>query len=438
MNKSLAALIAQRTEKTAAAGVLINAGEAENRDLNETEQVSLAAIKADLKGLDARIERMHEQEKAELRAGSIIIANPDSPGSLQGGAPEKHKDPKGLFQSFGEFAHSVVLATVSKNRNVDERLIFQAAAPSTGMREAVGADGGFLVPPEFSSEVWRLTITPNSILPLTSNVEIQGNTMSFPKDISVPWGTDGIQAYWQAELTAGTPTKPALQLDQLYLEKLMALVPVSEEMVDDAPALNSYLQPLIAERMQWKYEDAFFHALGVGMPKGFMTSSGLITVTKTAGFTYTAGAAVSVQDVGNMMCRMTAAGYSRAVWMIHPSLIGSLIALQIGTHPMWMPPGGLVSAPAGTLLGRPIIVSEHCRAPLVAGDIVLADWKGYRTITKAGGMKTATSMHLYFDADAIAFRTTFRINGQPILNAAINPANGSETLGHFIVLDDTR
>jgi hypothetical protein len=31
--------------------------------------------------------------------------------------------------------------------------------------------------------------------------------------------------------------------------------------------------------------------------------------------------------------------------------------------------------------------------------VLLADLSYYQTITKAGGMQTATSMHLYFDAD---------------------------------------
>lgn len=439
MNKHLAALIAQRTEKTASARGLLDVANAADRDLTAEEQTQFDAIQAGLASLTARIDREHEMEKAELKAGSIIIANPNSPGAITVGAPEKHKDPAGAFKAAGEFMQAVIHAGNTRGRNVDERLVFQAAAPSTGMRESVGADGGYLVPPEFSNDIWSLTVNPLSVLPLTQNVNVQGNSMTFLKDVSQPWGTDGVQAYWQAELTAGTVSKPALQQEQMLLEKLMALVPVSEEMQADASALNSYLPPLIAQKIQWKYEDAFFHAVGAGTPRGFMQSGGLITVTKDAAHTYAVGAATSVQDLGMMMARLTAASYSRAVWHIHPSMISSLIRLTIGTQPVWTPPNsGLANAPGGFLLGRPVLPSEHCKAPLVVGDIVLADWQGYRTITKSGGMQTATSMHLYFDADAMALKVTFRINGQPILNAAINPANGSDTLGHFVVLDDSR
>ena len=39
-----------------------------------------------------------------------------------------------------------------------------------------------------------------------------------------------------------------------------------------------------------------------------------------------------------------------------------------------------------------------------------------------------------FDADAMAFRTTFRMDGQPKLAAPITPAKGSNTLSPFVQL----
>lgn len=436
MNKQIAALIAAKNGKLAEARSLIDAAEAANRDLSEAEQTQFESIQSDVGSLTTRIERLQAQELAEAQAGSVIVANPNSAGAIQVGAPERHRDASGGFQSLGEFARAVVTAATSQGHNADQRL-FRAAAPSTGMRESVGADGGYLVPPEFSTQVWQLTQTSESILPMTENTEVTGNSMSFIKDVSTRWGTDGVQAYWQGELTATTATKPVLQRESMQLEKLMVLVPVSEEMIADAAALNSYLQPKMAEKIVWKYEDAFFHGSGAGVPKGFMAGGGLVTVTKDAGHTYSAVAAVSVGDLGGMMARVL--GYQQSVWMIHQSLLTSLIKLQIGDHAAWTPPTtGIAGAPLGFLFGRPILPKESCKAPLVVGDIVLANWKGYRTITKAGGLQTATSMHLYFDADATAFRVTFRVNGQPLLGATISPANGNDTLSHFVVLDDSR
>lgn len=442
MNKHLAALLAAKKAKVDAARAILNAadGNAENPgQLNAEQQAAYDSALAEIATLDVRIAREQELATAEANLGAVTVLNPNAAGSIVVSPPRQHNDATGGFAAFGEFLRATVQAGATRGRQVDDRLVFQSAAPGSGMNEGTGADGGYLVPPEFSRAVWQLMQNPLSVLPLTDNVDVTGNSMSFLKDVSTPWGTDGVQAYWQAELAAGTVSRPKLARDQMFLEKLMVLVPVSEEMMQDGAALETYLRPKMAEKIQWKYEDAFFHAAGAGMPKGFMQGGGVVEVTKTAGFTYSATAAISVEDLGAMMARMPASWYARAVWHIHTSLWPSLIKLAIANQPVFTPPtAGIQNAPGGSLLGRPLMPSEHCKAPTVKGDIVLADWKGYRTITKAGGMQTATSMHLYFDADATAFRVTYRINGEPILTAPVSPANGSDTLSHFVILDDTR
>ena len=97
--------------------------------------------------------------------------------------------------------------------------------------------------------------------------------------------------------------------------------------------------------------------------------------------------------------------------------------------------GGINQLPQfGTILGRPMIISHHAAALSSAGDVQLHDMSYYRTITKAGGVQTASSMHLYFDADAMALRSTFRVDGSPKIASAISPAKGSTTLSPFIQL----
>jgi hypothetical protein len=43
-------------------------------------------------------------------------------------------------------------------------------------------------------------------------------------------------------------------------------------------------------------------------------------------------------------------------------------------------------------------------------------------------------MHLYFDADLTAFRTTFRMDGQSKIAAPISPAKGATTMSPYIQL----
>lgn len=84
--------------------------------------------------------------------------------------------------------------------------------------------------------------------------------------------------------------------------------------------------------------------------------------------------------------------------------------------------------------GRPIVLSEHASPFSSQSDISLLDLSYYRSITSRGGIQTATSMHVYFDADATAFRTTFRVDGGPKIENAITPPKSTNKRSPFVTL----
>ena len=106
---------------------------------------------------------------------------------------------------------------------------------------------------------------------------------------------------------------------------------------------------------------------------------------------------------------------------------------NVGGFGVYMPPGGITGAQYGTLLGRPIVMTEAAPALSSAGDISLCDFSEYIAITK-GGVQADQSMHFYFDQNVRAFRFVMRVGGQPWLSAAIARKNGSNTLSHFVAL----
>lgn len=140
---------------------------------------------------------------------------------------------------------------------------------------------------------------------------------------------------------------------------------------------------------------------------------------------------VVAENVAKMFARQLRP--DRGVWLINNDVYPQLLLLNKANQMLWTPDFRL--GPGGALFGRPVIMTQLCKTVGDQGDIVFADLSYYRTITKAGGIETATSMHLYFDAGAAAFRATFRIDGQPSISAAVSPANGSNTLSPFVVLD---
>jgi HK97 family phage major capsid protein len=437
MSAKIRALQAKKATKVQAARALTDAATAADRDLNAEEQTQFDALSADIKSLNAQIEReqLLAAEEAGMSASGVVVRD----GAVISTSENVADDPKQGFNSLGEFAKAVAGSALSGVR--DNRLSMSAAiagrndrmaaAPTTFGNEGAGQDGGFAIPPAFSNEIWRLSLGEDSLLPQTQNTEITGNSMIFPKDESTPWGSNGVQVYWQSEATQATQSKPFLGTETLVLHKLMALVPVSNEMVDDGFAIGSYLQQVTPERIAWKTNEAILFGDGVGKPLGALNGASTITQAKDSG---QSTLTLSTTNISNMVTRLLPGQLKNAFWLATPDILPYLEALTVGNYPIYLPNFTLAEAPYGMLKGRPLMLSEHASAFSSKGDLNLLSLKGYRTITKAGGIQTATSMHLYFDADATAFKFSFRLNGKPILSAPVTPPKSSVTRAHFVTL----
>lgn len=416
--KRIRELQARRAALLAEGKALTDLAAKESRDFTDDESVKFDDIKAQIGAVDRSLEaeQFIIENQRNAPAADVIV-----------GDDLKATDPKRGFRSFGEFAHSVAGAALG--RQVDGRL---AAAPTTFNNESVGADGGFAIPPAFSQEIWKLSLGENSLIPLTQNTEVSGNSMIFPKDETTPWGGTGVQTYWQNEAKSGTESKLVLGTDALVLHKLMTLVPVTNELISDGFAIGSYLSQVAPERITWKVNEAILFGDGVGKPTGALTTGGpLVVQAKEAG---QAAATINQQNLSKMVSRLLPGELGNAIWLGNPDVIPALEAMTVGNYPVYLPNMTAANAPYGMLKGRPLQLSEHAEALGSQGDINLLSLRGYRTITKAGGVETATSMHLYFDADATAFRFIFRINGKPLMSKPVTPPKSSNTRSHFVTL----
>jgi HK97 family phage major capsid protein len=192
----------------------------------------------------------------------------------------------------------------------------------------------------------------------------------------------------------------------------------------------------MALSVRWKTNEAIMFGTGNGTPLGIFTGAASVVQAKDAG---QSTLTLSTTNLLNMFSRLPPGSYSSAIWQINNTVIPALGSLTLGNYPIFLPvanpsQGGLAGGIQWTLLGRPVLITQHAKAFTSQGDVILTDLGYYQTITKSEGIQTATSMHLYFDADAMAFRVTFRVDGQPKIAAPISPANGSTTLSPFVQL----
>ncbi|GAB6172971.1 hypothetical protein JCM15765_24490 [Paradesulfitobacterium aromaticivorans] len=189
-----------------------------------------------------------------------------------------------------------------------------------------------------------------------------------------------------------------------------------------------------SEEFGFKVDDAIINGTGAGMPLGILNSKALVTVPKEAG---QAAGTINVQNVVNMWSRCWGRSRQNAAWYINqdiePQLFTMSLAVGAGGVPVYMPASGVSGSPYSTLFGRPVIPLEQCETLGTLGDIILADFSQYLLIDK-GGINAASSIHVRFLYDENVFRFIYRVDGQPVWNAPLQPFKGSNTLSPFVAL----
>lgn len=449
----------QQELMTSSQAILARA-ESETRDLTDAERTEVDGLAAEFDGLERDIglrERVAAQN-ALLTAPRGRASDPDpidgdDPPAVRNAAPQPSQprnaaarapaQPRataggnGGFRHLGDFANSVRMASMRAGGDLDARL--RNAAPTTYGNEGAGADGGFMVPPDFRTEILTKVFGEDSLLARTDRMQSSSNTLTLPTDETTPWQTTGgIQSYWTAEAGVKQQSKPALGETTLKLHTLATLVPVTEELLEDAPAMGAYLNRKVPEKMEFKVSDAIVRGTGVGQPLGFLQAPSLVTVSKESG---QAVDTVKVENLAKMWARMPVRSRRTAVWLMHSDVEAMLPLMTIGQQPVYLPPGGLSGSMYGTLFGRPVIPHEVAAQIGDVGDVMLVDFAQYLTVTKTGGgrdangIRTDVSIHLWFDQDMVAYRFTMRIAGQPWWAAPITPRDGASTKSPFVTLE---
>lgn len=430
--------------------------DAEKRDLTKEEQDEVDQIFAEFEGVEADISRRERLAAQNDRLGEsrgrvvpplqpsnteVVVEQPTRRGMQNTVLRTQEERARWGFRDFGEFCASVRNGVLTPS-NIDQRLISNAAATTYGS-EGVGADGGFAVPPEWRDTIMKQVDAEDSLLSQTDKQPVTGNTITFPVDETTAWQTTGgILAFWDGEAQAMTQSKPALKDLTVKLHRLTALVPVTDELLEDTAALGSYVAGKAGEKIDFKVTDAIVNGSGSGIPLGINNSPALVVVTKETSQT---AATFHADNAAKMMARLPAKSFGRSVWLINQDVLPFILKLGFaitkadgtvaGAGPMYLPPNGLAnSSPYGSLLGRPIVVTEACATVGTQGDVILADLTKYLSVVKTGGVRALTSIHLWFDQNLTAFKFILRMNGQPWLSAPIARKSGSNTLSHFVVV----
>ena len=396
----------------------------ENKEMEKEDIVALFGemktelVKAATETAEAAVKKMADELAPEVKAGfaghvEIVKDEAEQP-----------------FKSAGEFLLSVKNAAVSPHA-IDRRLL---PLKATGLNEAIPSQGGFLVQQDMQAGILQRMYGVGGLLSRFSPMTVSGNGMLINAidETSRADGSrfGGVLGYWLNEGGTKTASKPKFRQIDLKLKKVAALCYATDELLEDAVALESWINQYVPEELRFKVEDAIMNGDGVGKPLGILSSPALVSATRTD------ANEIDHLDVLRMWARRWV-GANDYVWFAAPNIMTQLYTMAIGNVPIYMPPGGLSGSQYGTLLGRPLIETEYNPALGSLGDLLLVSPSQYALIQK-GGIQAASSIHVQFVTDETAFRFVYRVDGEPAWNSALTPFNGSsDTVSPFVALSAT-
>lgn len=420
--KKILEMKAKREDARLKAMAVLNKAEAEDRFLFEEEQ----------KDIDKYEEEIRAWDESIGRAEKLLAIEPEDRSSEKPEVkPTPAKDNEKRFSSFGEQLMAAYRAAMPGGK-VDERLSTRAAS---GLNESTPSDGGFLVQQDFVTELLKKTYETGILASKVKKIPISTNANGMKINAidedsranGSRWG--GVQTYWEGEADEITASKPKFRQMELSLKKLTGLCYATDELLQDAAALEAVIRQAFAEEFGFKIDDAILSGSGEGEPLGILNSGAIVTVAKEASQTDI----ITVENLIKMWNRLWSRSRANAVWYINQELEPYLYTLKIGDKPVYIPAGGLSEKPYGTLFGRPVVPIEQCSAAGEVGDIILADIGQYLLIDK-GGVKSASSIHVRFLYDENVFRFIYRVDGKPIWTKPLTPYKGSATVSPFVTL----
>ena len=421
--KKVLEMKAKREDARLKAMAVLNKAEAEDRFLTEDEQKEIDGYESEIRSWDESISRAEKMLAIEPEDRSVTEKPEVKP------MPNKGEEKR--FATFGEQLLAAYRAAAPGGK-VDERLTTRAAS---GLNESTPSDGGFLVQQDFVTELLKRTYETGILASRAKKIPISTNANGMKINAvdedsranGSRWG--GVQTYWEGEADELTGSKPKFRQLELSLKKLTGLCYATDELLQDAAALEAVIRQAFAEEFGFKIDDAILDGSGEGEPLGILKSGAIVKVEKEKDQTDIS----TVENLIKMWNRLWARSRANAVWYINQELEPYLYTLKLGDKPVYIPAGGLSEKPYGTLFGRPVIPLEQCSAAGDIGDIVLADIGQYLLIDK-GGVKAASSIHVRFLYDESVFRFIYRVDGKPIWNKPLTPYKGSSSVSPFVTL----
>ncbi len=305
----------------------------------------------------------------------------------------------------------------------------------TAMSENSGKVGGYIVPQDYTTLILETIAEESFIYPRATIWPMASKDTICPKvdvETAQAAGTPpyfgGVLFSWGSE-QAPPETEPSFTSLNLTAWDLLGQAVVSNLWVQDVgPAGEQALISLFAKAAAWMMEYAFLQGQGsaLKMPTGIVNANATILVNRgTSGH-------IGVSDMSNMAAKMLPFGWRTAIWACHPSALADLTKITgfiSNESPAGAEPGCI-----GTLLTRPVFVTDKLPALGTKGDLVFFDPRLY-VIGDRQQVVIDVSDQVLFQTYQTVYRIWLRMDGKPWLDSPVTLADGTQTASGYVALN---
>jgi len=233
------------------------------------------------------------------------------------------------------------------------------------------------------------------------------------EDITIPRLEANPAAAWVAENAAITPVDPTLGSVTLKAHKLATLTLISSELAaDNGVNIEQLVGEAAGRALAQAAGSAFTVGTGTVIPNGVVTAAGTVTAAGSAAF-------FDATDIMDLVYGLDAPYRNQdTVIMASPTAVAKIRKFQSTTGEFIYQPG-LDGAGSDRLAGFRFLENAAMAAVGSASKSVVAFHAPSYIVREAGDLNVARSADYAFNADQIAIRVTYRVDGQLLdVNAA--------------------
>jgi HK97 family phage major capsid protein len=366
---------------------VLNKATAEKRDLTADEQSTYDKMEKDLDAIIANIKRLDTIEAHE-RDLSQASTNPARPG-IGGAAGKKDKfaflkDPQ-YVAAFDEYVRGGI----------------QAATLNVG----TNADGGYLVPTEYSTTLIELLNKQSAMRQLA-------NKITTASDRNIPLEADYGLADWLAEEGPFPESGATFDRKTLSAYKLGRIIKVSEELLQDAFFdIPAYVGRAFQRSFGDAEEAAFVVGDGVAKPRG-------VALDSVKGVDAAATNAVTGDELIDLFYSVKPGYRQNGSWLLSDALVKIIRKLKDGQGQyLWQP--GLTGGQPDTLLTKKVFFSDSVAVPAATKKVAFFGDFSYYYIADRAGIAMQRLNELFAANGQVGFRMFKRTDGKLLVGEAV-------------------